>query len=80
MGKTRECFAIRHADANLHNFFYRTHGRFPFAAKHRGGNIIPQSFGLYNRTAADAVVFSQFFWPAALQQLTGLLADGTWVR
>jgi hypothetical protein len=25
------------------------------------------------------VVFSQFFWPAALQQLTGLLADGTWV-
>ena len=26
-----------------------------------------------------AVVFSQFFWPAALQQLTGLLADGTWV-
>jgi hypothetical protein len=33
----------------LHNFFYRTHGRFPFAAKHRGGNIIPQSFDLYNR-------------------------------
>jgi hypothetical protein len=28
---------------------------------------------------AGAVVFSQFFWPAALQQLTGLLADGTWV-
>jgi hypothetical protein len=25
------------------------------------------------------VVFSQFFWPAALQQLTGVLADGTWV-
>ena len=25
------------------------------------------------------VVFSQFFWPAALQQLTGLPADGTWV-
>jgi hypothetical protein len=25
------------------------------------------------------VVFSQFFWPAALQQLTGLLADGIWV-
>jgi hypothetical protein len=25
------------------------------------------------------VVFSQFFGPAALQQLTGLLADGTWV-
>jgi hypothetical protein len=24
-------------------------------------------------------VFSQFFWLAALQQLTGLLADGTWV-
>jgi len=24
-------------------------------------------------------VFSQLFWPAALQQLTGLLADGTWV-
>lgn len=22
-------------------------------------------------------MFSQFFWPAALQQLTGLLADGT---
>jgi len=21
----------------------------------------------------------QFFWPAALQQLTGFLADGTWV-
>ena len=30
-------------------------------------------------SAAGAVVFSQFFWPAALQQLTGLLADGTWV-
>lgn len=30
-------------------------------------------------TASGAVVFSQFFWPAALQQLTGLLADGTWV-
>jgi hypothetical protein len=29
--------------------------------------------------ASGAVVFSQFFWPAALQQLTGLLADGTWV-
>ena len=26
-----------------------------------------------------AVVFSQFFWPAALQQLTALLADGSWV-
>ncbi|PYK47551.1 MAG: hypothetical protein DME20_11585 [Verrucomicrobia bacterium] len=26
-----------------------------------------------------AAVFSQFFWPAALQQLTRLLADGTWV-
>jgi hypothetical protein len=25
------------------------------------------------------VVFSQFFWPAALQQLTWLLANGTWV-
>jgi len=24
-------------------------------------------------------VFSQFLWPAALQQLTRLLADGTWV-
>ena len=30
-------------------------------------------------SAAGAVVFSQLFWPAALQQLTGLLADGTWV-
>ena len=30
-------------------------------------------------SASGAVVFSQFFWPAALQQLTGLLADGTWV-
>ena len=30
-------------------------------------------------SAAGAVVFSQFFWPAALQQLTGLLANGTWV-
>jgi hypothetical protein len=29
--------------------------------------------------SAGAVVFSQFFWPAALQQLTRLLADGTWV-
>ena len=28
-------------------------------------------------SASGAVVFSQFFWPAALQQLTGLLADGT---
>jgi DHA1 family bicyclomycin/chloramphenicol resistance-like MFS transporter len=30
-------------------------------------------------SASGAVVFSQFFWPAARQQLTGLLADGTWV-
>jgi DHA1 family bicyclomycin/chloramphenicol resistance-like MFS transporter len=30
-------------------------------------------------SASGSVVFSQFFWPAALQQLTGLLADGTWV-
>ena len=30
-------------------------------------------------SASGAVVFSQFFWPATLQQLTGLLADGTWV-
>ena len=30
-------------------------------------------------TASGAVVFSQFFWPSALQQLTGVLADGTWV-
>ena len=30
-------------------------------------------------SASGAVVFSQFFWPAALQQLTALLADGTWV-
>jgi len=30
-------------------------------------------------SASGAVVFSQFFWPAALQQLTGMLADGTWV-
>jgi DHA1 family bicyclomycin/chloramphenicol resistance-like MFS transporter len=30
-------------------------------------------------SASGAVVFSQFFWPAALQQLTGALADGTWV-
>ena len=30
-------------------------------------------------SASGAVVFSQFFWPAALQQLTGLLANGTWV-
>ena len=30
-------------------------------------------------SASGAVVFSQFFWPAALQQLTGILADGTWV-
>ena len=30
-------------------------------------------------SASGAVVFSQFFWPAALQQLTGLLADGTWM-
>lgn len=28
---------------------------------------------------SGAVVFSQFFWPAALQHLIGLLADGTWV-
>jgi hypothetical protein len=27
--------------------------------------------------SSGAVVFSQFFWSAALQQLTGLLADGT---
>jgi hypothetical protein len=30
-------------------------------------------------SSSGAVVFSQFFWPAALQQLTGLLADGTWL-
>ena len=30
-------------------------------------------------SSSGAVVFSQFFWPAALQQLTGMLADGTWV-
>ncbi len=30
-------------------------------------------------SASGAVVFSQLFWPAALQQLTGQLADGTWV-
>ena len=30
-------------------------------------------------SASGAMVFSQFFWPAALQQLTGMLADGTWV-
>jgi len=30
-------------------------------------------------SASGAVVFSQLFWPAALQQLTGMLADGTWV-
>src|SRR5687767_130199 len=33
MGETRECFTIRHAEANLHNVLYRTHGRFPFVAK-----------------------------------------------
>ena len=30
-------------------------------------------------SSSGAVVFSQFFWPAAQQQLTGLLANGTWV-
>ena len=30
-------------------------------------------------SAAGAVVFSQLFWPAALQQLTALLANGSWV-
>lgn len=30
-------------------------------------------------SASGAVVFSQFFWPAALQQLTGMLADDSWV-
>jgi DHA1 family bicyclomycin/chloramphenicol resistance-like MFS transporter len=29
-------------------------------------------------SASGAVVFSQFFWPAALQELAGVLADGTW--
>lgn len=28
-------------------------------------------------SASGAVVFSQFFWPSALRQFTGLLADGT---
>jgi hypothetical protein len=28
-------------------------------------------------SASGAVVFSQFFWPAALQQFTGPLVDGT---
>jgi DHA1 family bicyclomycin/chloramphenicol resistance-like MFS transporter len=30
-------------------------------------------------SASGAVVFSQFFWPAALQQLTGMLTDNSWV-
>ncbi|HKY09958.1 MAG TPA: multidrug effflux MFS transporter [Candidatus Binatia bacterium] len=30
-------------------------------------------------SASGAVVFSQFFWPAALQQLTGFLTEGSWV-
>jgi DHA1 family bicyclomycin/chloramphenicol resistance-like MFS transporter len=30
-------------------------------------------------SASGAVVFSQFFWPAALQQLTGVMSDGSWV-
>jgi hypothetical protein len=30
-------------------------------------------------SASGAVVFSQLFWPAALQQLTALLANGSWV-
>jgi DHA1 family bicyclomycin/chloramphenicol resistance-like MFS transporter len=30
-------------------------------------------------SASGGVVFSQFFWPAALQELTGVLADGSWV-
>jgi DHA1 family bicyclomycin/chloramphenicol resistance-like MFS transporter len=30
-------------------------------------------------SASGAVVFAQFFFPAALQQLTGSLADGSWV-
>ena len=30
-------------------------------------------------SASGAVVFSQLFWPAALQQLTGVLADGSWL-
>jgi DHA1 family bicyclomycin/chloramphenicol resistance-like MFS transporter len=30
-------------------------------------------------SASGAVVFSQLFWPAALQQLTGMLSDGSWV-
>jgi hypothetical protein len=45
IGKICECFTIGHADANLHDFFYRTHGSFPFAVKHRGGNIRLQSLG-----------------------------------
>jgi DHA1 family bicyclomycin/chloramphenicol resistance-like MFS transporter len=30
-------------------------------------------------SAAGVVVFSQLFWSAALQQLTALLANGSWV-
>jgi MFS transporter, DHA1 family, multidrug resistance protein len=30
-------------------------------------------------SASGAVVFSQLFWPATLQQLTGMLTDGSWV-
>jgi hypothetical protein len=30
-------------------------------------------------SASGAVVFSQLFWPAALQPLTALLANGSWV-
>jgi hypothetical protein len=35
MGKIREGFAIRRADADLHDLFNRTHGKFPFAKKPR---------------------------------------------
>jgi hypothetical protein len=49
--KIREGFAIRHTDANLHDFIDRTHGRFPFAAKtprqkdHRSIIRLVQPFG-----------------------------------
>src|SRR5262245_61711752 len=35
MRETRECFAIRYADTNLHNVFYRCHRKLPFPANDR---------------------------------------------
>ena len=53
---------------------------FPFCCYSRLGASVLLAMAVDPKpagSASGAVVFSQFFWPASLQQLTGLLADDT---